>query len=282
MNMKITCGIYGFHITKNMEFSSFRMIPRSSDHAQVKKWARDEANFHLTGVIEAQAISPEQIFDLEGALSFIEHLEVIVTRPVPCEKDDSFRAFPEVISTHKRHNGGGEMLMTDTFMSSRKEFLAVLLDKLQDRDFCEATRFRTLFFKCIEQFLQRKHFLDTSYFLLYSGLETYSRAVTDDNSKGNSSARIAKALQKLGFDVKEEHPDDPRRAVSTYTHLRNAIVHNSDLEKIVNMNGQSVIFKAIDYIFPLSRLVALSVLRIVQFDDRHTNWDSWIDRQAFR
>ena len=96
------------------------------------------------------------------------------------------------------------------------------------------------------------------------------------------SVPICTALTQLGFDVSQDRPNDLVRAVSTYAQLRNALFHNSELETEVNINGNLVELKVIDYIFHISQLVALSVLKVVGFDDGHINWNSWVDRQPFK
>lgn len=59
--------------------------------------------------------------------------------------------------------------------------MAACLVKLSDEDFAQP-QFRALFFKKVETFRQRRPFLEVSYFLLYSGLESYARAVLNDRT----------------------------------------------------------------------------------------------------
>ena len=79
-----------------------------------------------------------------------------------------------------------------------------------------------------------------------------------------------------------ERPSELARAISTYTHLRNALFHNSQLVANVDINGTSVELKLTDYLFHLGHLVSLVVLKAVNFDDGHINWNGWIDRQPFK
>lgn len=282
MSTNYACGVYGYDITKEIALPGLRIAPIDDDYRRVKERARDPDEFHLTGIAFLEEPDAERLFDLEAVLSFIEHLDVLVTAPFPCGDADPTGKFPVRLATHKRHNGGGAMLMADTFLpESRKDFIGKALENLGDKDFCESTQFRVLFFKCVETFRQRKHFLDTSYFFLFSGLESYSRAVTNDRTTKNVSVPICAALKTLGFDVDENRPNDLVRAISTYAHLRNGLFHNSELETEVNINGNLVRLKVIDYIFHISQLVALSILKIVGFDDGHINWNSWVDRQPF-
>ncbi len=282
MSAKYACGVYGYNITKEIELPGLRIVPTDDDYRRVKRLALDPSEFHLTAIAYLEQPSSELVFDLEAVLSFIEHLDVLVTSPIQCDDGDPIQQFPVKVATHKRHNGGGALLMEDAFLpESRELFIGKALDRLGDQAFCDQTQFRVLFFKYVETFRQSKQFLDTSYFFLFSGLESYSRASTNDRISKNVSVPVCAALKKLGFDVSENRPYELVRAISTYAHLRNAIFHNSELETEVNIDGNLVRLRVNDYIFNLSQLVALSILKIVDFDDGHTNWNSWVDRQPF-
>lgn len=281
--MNVICGIYGFQITYPIDISGLRIEPRTNDYQQAKRWARDLDAYQLTAVLKGISISDDLLFNLEAVLSFIEHLDVLVTSPVEQIKDDPFSQFSPTITTHRRNNGGGAIIGEDTFFrSSRSLFISRALNRLQDRQFCEKTQFNVLFFKCVETFRQPKPFVEVSYFLLYSGLESYARSAVDDRSTRNSSEPIFKLLTSYGFDVQVERPNDLQRAVSTYTHLRNALFHNSEFTATININGAVVEIKLFDYLFNISQLVTLVILKAVEFDDGHINWDSWIDRQPFK
>lgn len=281
--MSIVCGIYGYQITRTIDLSGLRIEPRTTDYQQAKQWARNLDSYELTAVLKGDSISEDFLFNLEAVLSFIEHLDVVISSPIEQTEDDPFAHFSKSITTHKRNSGGGAVIGEDTFFpSSRTVFISNALDRLQDRDFCERTQFNILFFKCVETFRQRKPFIEVTYFLLYSGLESYARLVVNDRSNRNSSQPICKLLIGYGFDVQIERPSDLKRAVSTYTHLRNALFHNSEFTATINTNGTLIELKLFDYLFNLSQLVSLVVLKAVGFDDGHINWNSWIDRQPFK
>lgn len=277
------CGIYGYQIVRPIVGPGFRIEPRTTDHEQSILWAREEDAYHLTAVVFGDVIADDFLFDLGAVLSFIEHLDVVVTSPRSVDAEDVFSAFESIISTHRRSSGGGASLRDDYFFpNTRCNFVVACLGKLADEEFCAATRFRALFFKKVETFRQRRPFLEVTYFLLFSGLETYARAVLSDRKSGNSSTPICKLLKQLGFDVSEERPNDLPRAISTYTHLRNSLFHNSEFGRRVDLNGTIVAMEMIDYIFHLQQLVTLVILKAVEFDDGHINWNSWIDRQPFK
>lgn len=281
--MGVVCGIYGYSITRPIVLGELRIEPRTKEYRQTKSWARDLESYQLTATLSGPTISATDLFNLEAILSFVEHLDVLITSPVKLAEEDPFSIFPEQIESHKRNNGGGAAIGEDAFFpSSRGEFVAKAYRCLGDNAFCQATQFNILFFKCVETFRQRKPFIEITYFLLYSGLETYARSVLDDRKSKNSSEPIFKLLTNYGFDVKIENPSDLKRAVSSYTHLRNALFHNSEITAQVNMNGEIVEFAIVDYLFNIRQLVALVILKAVRFDDEHINWNSWIDRQPFK
>jgi hypothetical protein len=281
--VSIVCGIYGFQITRAIDLPGLRIEPRTTDYQQAKQWARNLETYELTAVLKGTSISDGFLFNLEAVLSFIEHLDVLISSPIEQTEDDPFAHFSKSITTHKRNSGGGAVIGEDTFFPySRSVFISNALNRLLDREFCERTQFDILFFKCVETFRQRKPFIEVAYFLLYSGLESYARSVVNDRSNPNSSQPISKLLIGYGFDVQIEKASDLKRAVSTYTHLRNAIFHNSEFTKTINVNGTLVELKLLDYLFNISQLVSLVVLKAVEFDDEHINWNSWIDRQPFK
>ncbi|MEZ5529482.1 MAG: hypothetical protein R3E57_06065 [Porticoccaceae bacterium] len=280
--MSIVCGIYGYSITRPIVLGELRIEPRTQEFQQAKSWARDLDSYRLTAVLCGPTISETALFNLEAVLSFVEHLDVIITSPVETSGEDPFSRFPERIESHKRNNGGGAVIGEDAFFpSSRSEFVSKAFACLGDSAFCQATQFNILFFKCVETFRQPKAFVEIKYFLLYSGLETYARAVVDDRETKNSSERIYKLLTDYGFDVKIENPSNLKKAVSSYTHLRNALFHNSQISVQVNINGKMVEFAIVDYMFNFSQLVVLVILKALRFEDGHINWNSWIDGQPF-
>jgi hypothetical protein len=279
--MTITCGIYGFNITQKMEFNGLKIIPRTNNVQEARTWARDMKTYHLTATLEASEISEEFLFNLEAVLSFIEHLDVLITPPI--NLDIQRAQLTKTIIAHKRNSGGGATIGEDAlFPNSRIEFIKKTIDLLENVDFCTDTQFKSLFFKKVTTFRQVNPYIEVSYFLLYSGLESFARAVTADKDNKNSSETICKLLNNYGFNLSIEKPDNLARAVSTYTHLRNALFHNSELSKVINLNGKNTELKLIDFFYNIEQLVTLTIMKAVNFDDNHINWDSWIDRQPFK
>ncbi|WP_210543829.1 hypothetical protein [Rhodoferax sp. PAMC 29310] len=217
--MTVVCGIYGYQTTRPIDLPGMRIEPRTCDYSLAKEWARDLDTYQLTAILTGALISSDLIFQLEATLSFVEHLDVVISSPLEAEGKDLFTQFPPSIQTHRRNNGGGATIQEDTFFhTSRSLFISKTLDRLQNKEFCEQTKFNILFFKSVEPFRQRKPFIEITYFLLYSGLESYARSVIEDHISRNSSKPICELLTRYGFDVQIEKPDDlPRRWQPTPT-----------------------------------------------------------------
>lgn len=281
--MPLVYPIYGFHITKPIAVGSATVYPRTTDHQTAVDWSRDLNAYNLTGAFVTEAASDDFLFNFEAALAFVERLDVIIGPPTLLINVDPFFQVETLLRNGRRSGGGGEMIGKDTFFpSSRETFLRQVLHKLEDNAFCESTQFRQLFFKCVEQFRQRTPFVEVSYFFLFSGLETFARAVVNDRSSANAAIPISKLLCTYGFDVAIERPADPIRAISTYAHLRNALFHRGEFVVEINVNGTTVKFRLLEYLFNITQLTNLVVLKAIEFDDGRINWNSWVDRQAFK
>lgn len=282
--MTHVAGIYGFQITRPFSVWGLTFEPITSDFRQAEILARDLDVYYLTATVTCDALNPELRFKLEGILSFIEHLDVLVSIPIerPVGEEFSTALFPKSLTTQRRNSGGGAVVGVDTFFpQSRATFIDLALRCLSDDAFCTSTKFNSLFFKCVETFRQSRPFLEISYFLLYSGLESYARAVRNDRCNNNSSEPIYRLLKSYGFNVYQDKPSELPRAISTYTHLRNALFHNSEFEKTVTIDRLQVQISTTDYFDNLSLLVSLTVMKAINFDDGHIHWDAWIDRQLF-
>lgn len=282
-----TAPIYGFAFTRDFTAAGLRFTPIESDHSATKKLARDLKSHHLTGTVSAQQISSDTIFELEGVLSFIEHLDVMVleTEQALDAVENPFEYFEPTVSAHKRHNGGGAVIGSDAFnpwRESRQQFIDLALTRLKDKQFCQETRFPSLLFKCVETFRQRQPFLEITYFLLISGLEAFCRTSQNDYQSKNAAEPITRQLQSYGFKVFQDDPSQLSRSISTYLHIRNALFHQGDFSATVKMNNDLVTLDCSKYLFNLSMLVSLTVMKAVGFDDGHTNWDCWIDRQLLK
>lgn len=279
-------GIYGYECTKEATFENYKIIPKYTCYREVKKLASDPNTYHLTAVLEIyeNVDVRELIFMLEGVLSFIEHRDVIIDNRLHTDEDVNNLAddFPTTIKAQKRHNGGGATIITDAISSkSRQQFISLAMNKLSDLSTTERKTFRSAFYKTIEVFRGRKCFVDISYYLKFSALESLARVVLDDYSKSCAPA-IAKLLKRYGFDIKQENLKAPRQSVMTYVELRNALFHNGLIEARVLRDGIQVEYKLSEYSSTFSRLLPLVIIKYIEFDDGYINWNSWLDREAFK
>lgn len=279
-------GIYGYECTKTYEFYGCRIVPFNTQHILVSKLAADSHSYHLTAFLEVTDECPYElrdiIFNLEAVLSFIDHKDVIITNQL-CgdEAYDSLNDdFPKEIQGHFRQNGGGCVIMCDAFCdSSREVFIGKALSILLSETSEENAAFRGAFFRCVEVFRGRGSFIDVSYYLLFSGLESFCRAILNDYDSKNCATPITRVLTNYGFDVKQENPHSLCKSIMTYVHLRNALFHNGQFEKVLK-NGDK--FNLTDYFSPFCRLLPLVLIKYIGFDDGYINWNSWIDRQPFQ
>ncbi|CAE6894295.1 conserved protein of unknown function [Ectopseudomonas oleovorans] len=285
--MPQTSALYGFEFTRCFSAAGLLFQPIESNHTTAKQLARTLNAHKLTGTVSGPRLTKETLFQLEGVLSFIEHLDVLVSDPENAEDavDNPRTYFESEYTVRPRNSGGGAVLGSDAFnpwRGSRQLFIELALNHLADEQFCQSTRFKSLLFKCVETFRQRQPFLEISYFLLFSGLEAFARAIQNDYQSRNAAIPIAKTLQSYGFVIHQDNPKDLARSVSTYLHIRNALFHQGDFSKTVQINDDSVILNCSDYLFNLSMLVSLTIMKAIGFDDGHTNWDCWIDRQLHK
>lgn len=279
--MQQYCAIYGYEFTKPFQYGSMRFVPRYTWVADVHDKAVDLTQYNLTGVVVLDSYNNHQIFCLEAVLSFIEHLDVHVSDPISTETTEHFSLFPEVARTAQRHNGGGAVLHQDTFFPTmRSDFVCLAMDRLADVAFNKATGWDTLFFKATVPFRQRSPYLEVSYFLLFSGLETYVRRTLGEPDDRDVAALIARRLRQLGFDIHSYKASDLKRSADSYARLRNALFHNSSFKAIRRgKSGATTEYDLLDYYAHFMILVSLVVLRAVDFDHPRLHWDSWITMQ---
>lgn len=278
--MATVCAIYGYDFTREFTYRGMRFVPRYALITEAHEKARDLTKYQLTGVVVIDSYVAESIFCLEAVLSFIEHLDVIVSDPFSCDSADYFSPFPDVARTVQRNNGGGAVLHQDAFFDNmRADFICLAMDRLADDRLCEDTGWRILFFKATEKFRQRRPFLDISYYLLFSGLETHVRRTLGEPDDRDTVKLIARHLRKLGFNIHQFKPNDLKRSADSYACVRNALFHNSSLDTTRKTAGVVVHYRLTDYYPHLLILVNLVVLRGVGFDHPSFQWDQWITMQ---
>jgi len=275
-------GIYGFQISQPIEVAGVKISPISTSYEKLKLLARDESRYNLTATAESINSSEEELFLLEGVLSFIEQLDVKIVRLIG--EKVSAADFPPVLLVQKRLSGCGAVIGEDAFFpDSRREFIELCLEKLRDESFCKASNLKTLLFKIVETFRLRSPFKEIQFFLLFSGLEAFARAFQSDPYNRNAADPICKTLMAYGFNVTQEISQCPQRAIASYAQLRNSIFHRNELSTTVkNSSGEEISLNASKYYNNLLMLASLTIMKVVGFDDGHINWDAWIDKQLFK
>lgn len=281
--MPSVCGIYGYEITRQFTACGMQFVPLITSFREAQDSARALDQYNLTAVVIADDFPGDLLFRLEAVLSFIEHLEVIVTEPMPLLSPQPQDQFPKVLKTTRRHNGGGAVVGSDTFFpNSRATFIEKALQRLGDSAYCEATGYGILFFKTTETFRQRKPFIEVSYFLLFSGLETYVRRSLNDFESNEVAVLLNRQLRVLGFTVFSFSEAQLDRSMDTYARLRNALFHSSKFEAHRRIRGKLHTYQLSDFYSQFLILVALVVVKATGFDDGHLNWDAWIDGQLLK
>lgn len=279
--MPIGCAIYGYEFTREFIYRGLQFIPRHESAVDSHRGARDLTRYNLTGVVLLDSYDDHQMFCLEAVLSFVEHLDVLISDPTELPVGDYFSGFPVVARMAKRHKGGEEVLHRDVFFPSvRPDFIRLAMDQLADSSFCEATGWDTLFFKTTAWFCQRSPYLEVSYFLLFSGLETYVRRTLGDEKSKDVAGLIARRLRQMGFNIYSYEQSDLARSADSYARLRNALFHNSSLHATRKCDGGSVTkYSLRDYYGHFRILVSLVVLKGIGFEHPSIQWDSWINMQ---
>lgn len=281
--MPLICAIYGFQITNAFTVCGLQFVPAIQTLREAALAARDKTQYNLTAVVIADSFPGDVLFRLEAVLSFIEHLDVLITEPQQLTHGDPLNQFDKTLRLSRRNSGGGAIIGNDSvFPSSRPKFIELALIRLADAAHCEATGYRTLFFKVTETFRQRRPFVEVSYFLMFSGLETYVRKTLNDFHSRDVAKLLAQRLRAMGFNVDNFNQSQPERSTDTYARLRNALFHNSAFDATKNNGGITTTYQLNDFFGQFSILMSLVVVKATDFDDGHLNWDAWIDRQLLK
>jgi len=259
--------------------------PLESGYQQARALARDTRRHHLTGTVSADRLSAQQLFDLSAVLSFVEHLDVVVSEAIddPEAQSQPERHFDLALEPRSRLQGGGNVIASDAFRpDSRRDFISLAMALLSDGKERQRTGAALLLFKSAETVRQRQPFIEITYFFLISALEAFCLTHMNDFATKNASEGMVRSLRTFGFDVEQDVLSRPERSIANFLHLRNALFHDGRFTKTIRLDGSERILNCSDYLFRLSMLVSLTVMKAVGFDDGHTNWDCWIDRQLLK
>ena len=280
-------AIYGYEITKRIEFDDFILFPVTTKSQEAKKLAQDRNKFYLTAVGEIKnEPNSEYLFDLAGALTFCQQQWVIVSKsyefPENTDPGKIIENFSTICETTNKRPTQGSIIIEDVFSpDARKNYLDLCISQLRDRAFEGKTNFRKAFFRNVESWRMPNPFIDVTYYYDFSSLEILARSFAQDYDSPVGVV-ATKFLKHHGFKVDQVNIHSRHLAVQTYAHLRNALFHNGKFEKTVQENGNTVTLKLNDYACYLSRLIPDVLLKVLGYDDNHINWNRWLDRMPFK
>lgn len=282
----IRIGIYGFTFSKPIKFNGGELIPIFKSLGLSKKNKVDGKQYVLSGFFLPEAEDynglSQLIFDLSAVLSFIEQKNVIISGELEDhESIDSLpEDYPKTLKAH-RHLGSGKIIIEDVFYSeSRAKFINLAMVRLNDSVNDESDAFRTTFFKSMLKFREPIHYVDVNYYLLFSSLEAIARHSLQKFNPQKTPQIITEFLQGYGFDVRKNGHVTPQRNIYHYCKLRHALFHNGVYKAWVDDDKKEISLE--DYFSNINRLLPLVFMKILNFDDGCINWDSWMDRQAFK
>lgn len=279
--------VYGFEITKQIEFRNFVLFPKTTVFKEAESLAKDRDKFNLTAVGEIKnEPDRDQLFDLAGALTFCQQQWVVLSHPsnfpVDSTPNNAIEKFPPVYKTTNKRLSHGMLIIQDVFdHEARRNFLDLCISRLRDNGFEEATNLRKAFFRNVEICRMSSLFIDVTYYYDFSALEILARTFAQDYTSKNIASIITNFLNNHGFNVDQYNVNSRHLGMQTYTHLRNALFHNGNFEKKIPENGVDVTIKLKDYEGYLRRLMPDVLLKVIGYDDAHINWNRWIDRMTF-
>lgn len=284
--MKYYFGIYGYEITKHIEFGNFILEPIATEFRQAEKLALDRENFNLTAIGQIKT-GPDRkaLFDLAGVFTFCQQQWVIVSNPVEFPEETNIEVvknkFPPVYETTNHRPSSWALIMSDSFdLNGRVNFLELCIAKLADKTFEESTNFRKALFRNIESWRMSIQIIDVTYYLDFSALEILSRTILNDYTL-NIAILATNLLNLHGFSVKQDNIHDRHLGMQTYAHLRNSLFHNGAFEKSFNENGKMITLKLGDYANYLRLLIPDLLLKVLGYNNDRINWNRWLDRIPF-
>ncbi|WDX32953.1 hypothetical protein [Salmonella enterica] len=282
----LTVGIYGFNITKVTHFSFGTMFPTCKSISEIIKKMKSRDELHLTAFLELDINDDTEcrdiLFHLTAILSFIEQ------RPVSfgysLRKHESMGNldddYPKLINIAYSIKSTGIIIKEDYYSkNSRRYFIEAALNKIiieKDR------HYSTLLHKNVQVFSTPQRYIDVSYYLLFSGLESIARQRENDLSN-NAPSVLYKYLSKFKFDIKQQDNKRPPRSLDIYSGLRNALFHNGEYQTApMKRNGTECTFLLKDYYSYFRRLNSLVILKEANFEDGKINWDFVNYRHYFK
>ena len=116
-----TRGIYDFEFTKRFEAAGLTFAPMYSDYRAAHTLARDATAQQLIGTASGFSLQAEEAFLLAVVLTFIERLDVRLSKAEVNTAAMSSRTdlFEVVEQNGKRNDGGGAVIGNDVLKSHK-------------------------------------------------------------------------------------------------------------------------------------------------------------------
>jgi len=300
--MTVATGIYGYTFTKPFDIAGMRCEPLYRVHRLASERGRDTKAFHLTGILSVLVPSfaafrtcTERFYDLEVALTFCEQQRVVLCHAVEVrpgedvcamvladEVNEIQSALPlellvsDSLTRSKPRPTSGQCLQFDAFApDTRRRFLDLVMGKLQDQSFQQASGFRSAFFRNTEMVKMGEVPIDVTYSLLFTGLELPARKFLKPQCRVSLSDLLKSFLRPHGFDI----TDDEAQQVAQ---CRNALFHQGELTATYHpaVGGAP---RSIRLTLPnVEALFSDVLLKVLGFDDPQINWNRWRDRMPFQ
>jgi hypothetical protein len=157
----------------------------------------------------------------------------------------------------------------------RSRFLNLVMEKLADKQFEQATGFRSAFFRNTEMVKMGAAPIDVTYSLLFTGLELLARKSLRPQGRQPLSYLLRAFLEPHGFAIAE---DEARQIAQ----CRNALFHRGELgttyKSAIGNVELPIRLSDLPNVEALFRDV---LLKIAGFDDPRINWNRWRDRMPF-
>lgn len=320
-------GIYNFCFNHKIINKDFILHPFYENYNDVKNVSNETGFYNLTGFLECYCDSNEKIkeliFNLSAVLTFIQQQNVIITNTFDSFQTDKtdLKRFRDYIVTEKRN-------WSQFFFRNNKDFdgaINKVYEKvISDNDPCNTKskdffddnyhkEYASLIFKNIEKFKMSEPFVEITYFLDFSALESFCKAYIKNvlketvcNDVNSNIAKVLNALKipfvcsgcsekfemnKYDKDSKTNEKEFFKSSIRTYTGLRNALFHSNKFFEYFDEEGKyssnnsdpkHLIFKhkikVTDCCYNLHKLVMYVGLKYAGFNSEIYNWSSWWKR----
>lgn len=286
-------GIYGFNFFKPITVRDVSFIPLYENPTEVQDKANDKRIFHLTGYgkFEADISTPfddgakwlDKISLLQDALTVCEqqwiltseHVNILIDRTV----EESVGTLPRAFNLYQQRWTRGPLIAPQgLYPNDRQDFLNFCIEKLEDEKFDKQTDFRKAFYRQIETLRLRRRFTEIDYYLTFSALELLARKYHNDYKPGEVAALITPFLNSLGFQI-------TKTEVQEWADLRNVLFHAGRFESEKKRGGKTIIVteqEAFTIANSLNLLLPDVLLKLIQYDNGHINWNRWRDGMPFQ